>query len=153
MGDEEGQNFLPENLEFFIWNKAHDNDFVSLKPSTSWVKPALLEFLGAGASDRRPGKGQQANDDSDEVMFPKVNLGRVRDRDSTTATKVTRAILSSFVTLLASMLPILAILVLYFVHDTLTRIGITIIFTGLVSLFLIIFTETTLKDIFLAAAA
>ncbi|KAH6664981.1 hypothetical protein B0J14DRAFT_661091 [Halenospora varia] len=54
---------------------------------------------------------------------------------------------------IASLLPILAILALYFVKRMLLRIGLTIIFTAVFSLTISLFTETSKVNVFAATAA
>lgn len=56
-------------------------------------------------------------------------------------------------TVLASLLPIICILVLYFVRSTLTRLGIMVVFTTLFSTTLAIFTSARRVEIFASTAA
>ena len=60
---------------------------------------------------------------------------------------------NSLAAIFSSLLPTMAILVLYFVKRVLLRIGLTIVFTSIFSLVLSLFTEAKKVEIFSATAA
>ena len=62
------------------------------------------------------------------------------------------ALWRSLGTLIASLLPILAILALYFEQNTLKRIGITVAFTSTFGICLILFTSASIREVFTASA-
>lgn len=144
-GEQESKDFL-KLKERFTWHSQYQEDFVTLVTSKSWINPKLLDFFHWLGSSKQP-------DDSTSKGPPDIEIGRVRDFDSSRFAKVGRVLSRVFVTVLASMLPILAVLVLYFVRPTLDRIAIAIGFTAFVGLFLIIFTSASVKEIFGATAA
>jgi hypothetical protein len=77
----------------------------------------------------------------------------MQDFDSSRLAALGRVLWWVFAIVLASMLPILAVLILYFVHPTLDRIAITIGFTVFVGLLLIIVTSASVKEVFGTTAA
>ena len=60
---------------------------------------------------------------------------------------------SALVAALSSILPTLAILVLYYVHDMVQRIGLVIVFTTLFAMALAVFTDAKQVEVFSATAA
>ena len=144
-GEQEGKDFL-KLKERFTWHSQYQEDFVTLVTSKSWINPKLLDFFHWLGSCAQPA-------DPTFTGPPDIELGRVQDFDSSRFATFGRVLWRIFVTVLASMLPILAVLVLYFVHPTLDRIAIAIGFTIFVGLFLITFTSATVKEIFGATAA
>ena len=144
-GEQEGNNFL-DLKERFTWDAKHELDFITLAPSSSWINPRLLDFfhwLGHIGHEKEP----------EVVEAFDAELGRVKDYDSALSVRIIRVLWKVCLTLLASMLPVLAILVLYFVKPTLYRIAIAVGFTTLVGLFLIVFTSANVKEVFGATAA
>lgn len=144
-GEQEGKDFL-KLKERFTWHSQYQEDFVTLVASKSWINPKLLDFFHWLGSCTQP-------NDPTPVGPQDIEIGRVRDFDSSRLVTFGRVLLRILVTVLASMLPILAILVLYFVRPTLDRIAVAIGFTAFVGLFLIIFTSASIKEVFGATAA
>lgn len=79
-------------------------------------------------------------------MDPEAGIVRYEESTLAVATKIIGTVLSSF-------LPVLSIIVLYFVKDTLTRLGIVVLFTTLFSATLTIFTSAGRVEVFTSTAA
>ena len=127
-GLEEGKNSLQDE-EGLIYHANFRDDFVALTDSTSWINPRVLDFLhGLGAKrDGNPAK-----------MFD-VELGAVTDFDSTRSARTGKLIWQMAIVLLASMMCVIAALILYYLKHTIRRIGFAIGSTALVGLFLFCF--------------
>ena len=79
--------------------------------------------------------------------------GRVLHYDNSRVVRGFLLVCSSIGVLIASLLPVLAILALYYVEDMLKRIGITICLTSLFGFAMNLFTSATVKEVFGASAA
>lgn len=79
-------------------------------------------------------------------MDPKAGIVRYEESTIVMVTNIIGTVLSS-------LLPILSIIVLYFVKNTLTRLGIVVIFTTLFSATLTIFTSARRVEVFASTAA
>jgi hypothetical protein len=128
------------------WDEKYMEDLVSLFPPKSWLNPRIIDFyhrLRYGAKSKNP-PAQREKD---------IELGPIQELDKLFFMRTTRHAWSLFITLLASLLPMVAILILYFVKQTLYRIAIGIGLTALVGLFLSLLTSAQTKEIFGATAA
>ena len=143
-GEKEGDNFL-RLKELKTWSTEHDPEFVTFLPSTSWVNPHLIEFFHWL---RHPGSWKRM-----KLVSSDSELGRVYNSESTHMGRTMKILWTFAITLFASLLPVLAILVLYFVKHTLYRIAITIAFTAFFGVVLIVFTSAELEEVFGATAA
>ena len=79
--------------------------------------------------------------------------GRVTDYADSRMMKIGDLVGTITVTIFASVLPMLAVIALFYVKDTLKRIGLSISFSAIFGIALRCFTSARLKDIFAATAA
>ena len=157
-----GDCFL-RGREISTWHEDHDKDFVNLsgpRPEedqfTHWMSPIMIGIYHKIWGMRRKVSHRVAPEPhtkklTDKPKHPKVdieNSGVIEYDDSWL-----KAVGKAFGVLLACLLPVLAILALYFVKNTLRRIGITIGFTAVFGFSLKLLTSAELKEIFVAATA
>ncbi|MCJ1403440.1 hypothetical protein MMC11_006663 [Xylographa trunciseda] len=138
-----GNDFL-NDVEHSIWEVSNTPDLVTLF-SRELEKDVLTTFLERGLLNlyhRIWGHRQKQSDSPD----PGTEFRSYDERRVMTMSNSVGAILSS-------LLPTVAILVLYFVNTTLIRIGLIILFTAIFSLALALFTEAKKVEIFSATAA
>jgi hypothetical protein len=129
--------------ERLTWDPRYKEDLVCLFPPDSWLNPWIIDFFHRVRYGSSPKTKVEAD----------VELGPIHDIEELLVMRTSRRIWQVLVTLLASMLPVLAILILYFVKRTLYRIAIAIGLTMVAGLFLKIFTAAQTKEIFGATAA
>ena len=79
--------------------------------------------------------------------------GRIIDERDSVVVKTTKVVGYTFAVVLASLLPVLAILALYYEKNTPKRIYITIGFTAAIGLWLSAFTSAKVNEVFAATAA
>ncbi|GIZ41325.1 hypothetical protein CKM354_000463200 [Cercospora kikuchii] len=133
----DGGNAFLRDREKKTWTQDHDGDFmllssrqVQIDPFTSLLKGILLDIYHRVWGHRK-------HDQTDYREYGEKKLARVS---------------TVIVTVLASALPAMTVLVLYFVKRLLVRIGLIIVFTSLFSLALAIFTTADKVNIFTATA-
>ena len=158
-GEQEGKNYL-RNSERFTWDDKYDFDLAVPAKSRTWVHPKLIE-LGHRIKKRfkrlvwRMQKVQlpvkQKNVDFYDVEVEK--LGRVKDFESKSTVRGLSMVWKLVVVLIASMLPVLAVLVLFYIPKTTHRIGAAVGMTAFAAIFLRLFTSASVKEIFGATAA
>jgi hypothetical protein len=129
--------------ERLTWDPRYREDLVCLFPPDSWLNPWIIDFFHRVRYGPSPVTKVEAD----------VELGPIHDIEELLVIRTSRRIWHVLVTLLASMLPVLAILILYFVKRTLYRIAIAIGLTMVAGLFLKIFTAAQTKEVFGATAA
>ena len=130
--------------EALTWDSRYRDDFVSLFPTDSWLNPWIIDFF------HRLRYGPETAEKKTEAD---VELGPIQQVDNLYLVRTSIQIWRLFVTLSAAMLPVLAILILYFVKRTLYRIAIAVGLTAIAGLFLKAFTAAQTKEIFGATAA
>ena len=157
-----GNNFL-KDIEKTIWDTTNDNDFVTLFPRmlekdafTSALNGVLLDIYHRVWGQRRKVCNQnpytckliliEYHGQQTSSPFPGTGF---REYDEAHMMMISNSVGA----ILSSLLPTIAILVLYFVKRVIVRIGLTIIFTSIFSLALSLFTEAKKVEIFSATAA
>ncbi|ORY12786.1 hypothetical protein BCR34DRAFT_587055 [Clohesyomyces aquaticus] len=138
-----GNNFL-NSPEDAIWSDENVNDLISVRASgsdddvfTSFLNGSLLSLYHRIWGERH-GRNQSG--------LLGTNIRRYNDSHIFKLSKIIS-------TTLSSLLPTLAILVLFFVKRMLLRIGLVIVFTAIFSFTLSVTTEARKVDIFSATAA
>ncbi|KAF2229072.1 hypothetical protein EV356DRAFT_456550 [Viridothelium virens] len=138
-----GSNFLVGH-ERTIWDDSNISDFVTIQPQQSdrdaftfLLNGALLTFYDRiyGHRKTRPDSRYGAED--------------IREYDDAKILRLSKVLSGT----LSSLLPTLAILILYFVRRMIIRIALVIIFTGLFSMTLSLLTEAKRVEVFSATAA
>ena len=147
-GEQEGKNFL-KLKERFTWNNKYDFDFVVPLKSRSWLHPKIVELFHWLKKPSQPKKLQKIDFFDVEVG----KLGRVEDFESKRGTRLAIVMWRLGVVLIATMLPIFAVLVLYYIPKTVNRIGAAVGMTAFAAIFLRFFTSASVKEIFGATAA
>ncbi|KAF1845020.1 uncharacterized protein K460DRAFT_416351 [Cucurbitaria berberidis CBS 394.84] len=139
-----GNGFLAGE-EARVWEGRDTSEYVTLFPRdleddafTSFLGGRLLDIYHAVLGHRQRSK---YGTDSPDVDIRKYSGRRIRKASNIA------------VALMSSILPTLAILVLYFVRRMIVRIGLVILFTAVFSIALAVFTAARKVEIFSATAA
>lgn len=148
-GPQEGGNYL-RGRERFTWKDYFQYDFVVPIQSRSWLNPNLVEFVHWLKRMWSPAK-TGAKADFLDVEFG--SLGRMEDVDARPSARSFRFVWRLAMVLIASVLPMLAILVLYHIKSTENRIGAGSAMTALIALLLRFFISASLKEVFAATSA
>jgi len=160
-GAQEGMNFL-RGRERFTWNNKYEFDLVVPVSSRPWVHPTLIELMHwvkkkmwfnlclMWKGTPRPKKTPPRPDFFD---VEEGKLGRAEDFDKKGFPRFMAFVWRLAVLLTSSMIPVLAVLVLYYIPQTINRIGAAIGMTAFAALFLRFFTSASIKEIFGATAA
>ncbi|KAL9078111.1 MAG: hypothetical protein Q9157_002966 [Trypethelium eluteriae] len=157
-----GSNFLVGH-ERTIWDDSNISDFVTIQPQQSdrdaftfLLNGALLTFYDRIYGHRKTVRGLpqfQAYDKSrsNSLQRPDSRYGAedIREYDDAKILRLSKVLSGT----LSSLLPTLAILILYFVRRMIIRIALVIIFTGLFSMTLSLLTEAKRVEVFSATAA
>ncbi|KAK5442569.1 hypothetical protein LTS15_010993 [Exophiala xenobiotica] len=139
----QGGDFL-NDVEIKIWAEENVADLISLSHHRLHQDP-FSKFLAGKLLNAYPWVvGRRA--DAISGLLPDGGIKEYKDERMLALSKAMSSALSA-------LLPTVTILVLYFVHRMLVRIGLMIIFTVLFSLALSAFTEARKVDVFSATAA
>jgi hypothetical protein len=156
---EEGKDFLRKR-ERLTWNDKFKSDLIVLSKTTTWWHPQFIEIahwlhqtwirLGWKLKKKDPPDNTPLRDFLDVEA---AKLGRGRDLEASSGARVVIFIWKLGVILVAAMLPILAVLALYYIPQTSKRIGAAVGMTAFAALFLRLCTSVSVKEIFGATAA
>ncbi|CAM1506500.1 Fc.00g061410.m01.CDS01 [Cosmosporella sp. VM-42] len=139
--DTKGESFL-EGIEATVWDEANQHDLVTIRNATG-ESDKFSEFLnetllnGYHALIGRFTNSNERGEDDKIRVYNEKKVSRVGD---------------GIVAALSAVLPMIAILALYFVHSMIKRIGLVIVFTTIFSVTLAIFTGAKKAEIFAATA-
>lgn len=161
-----GDSFL-QGLELDdTWDPDLDYDLVALasidteagqETFLKWLNPTLVDWyhrIWAGRRKVRPNaKTLSLHDYIDTIQSRLAASGGVVDYTRSRFVRSIDGILLLVLTTIASLLPVAAILALYFIHRTVVRIYVTIGMTALLGLLLKYGTNANMKEVFGATAA
>jgi len=142
--DTKGGNCFLQSTETFTWQPQHDADFITLGERgrsgdvvTAWLSSALIKLHHVAWGHRATTGPTTIDPESGLVQYPNVWFTRVG---------------KALTTIIASLLPVLAVLGLYFEKDLLKRIYIMIGMTAFLAAVLSLLTNAKRIEIFATVA-
>lgn len=157
-----GNNFLI-GAEALTWDEVNNGDFISPRVGTPDKFNSLLTGSILDAYHWAYGHRKEASQNLSMLIVCRTNADQYQNQDSRMQDlgnnlrvyddKKITVVADALAAVISSLLPTVMILVLFFVHDMLWRLGLLIIFTAIFSASITVFTNAKKIEVYSATAA